>query len=207
MRILIAEDDPVSRRILERTLRQWDYDVVVTCDGKQAWDVLEREDAPPLAILDWMMPEVDGVEVCRRVRNTVGREQLYLILMTARTSTADIVTGLETGADEYITKPFDSGELHARIKAGVRIVDLQRKLADRVRDLEETLAQIKQLHGLLPICCYCKKIRNDNDYWQQLEGYLAAHAEVRFSHGVCPDCLRRVIEEEVEPSTSRSGHI
>jgi sigma-B regulation protein RsbU (phosphoserine phosphatase) len=205
MKILIAEDDPISRRMLEHTLRKWDYDVTVTCDGKQAWEVLERDDAPDLAILDWMMPELDGVEVCRRVRSTPGREQIYLIMMTARNSTADIVTGLETGADEYITKPFDREELRARLNAGRRIVELQSKLADRVRELEQTLAQVKQLHGLLPICCYCKRIRSDQNYWQQLEGYLSDHADVRFSHGICPECFTRATEEQADPAAETSG--
>ncbi|HXF06120.1 MAG TPA: response regulator transcription factor, partial [Blastocatellia bacterium] len=124
MRILVAEDDPVSRRVLETTLQKWGYDVVSVSDGQQAWAVLSSETAPPLAILDWMMPEVDGVELCRRVRGSLQRP-IYIILLTARGSKEDIVAGLQSGADDYVTKPFDREELRARVQAGVRIVTLQ----------------------------------------------------------------------------------
>jgi sigma-B regulation protein RsbU (phosphoserine phosphatase) len=193
MKLLIADDDPVARRLLENTLRQWDYDVVVTCDGKQAWDALQEKDGPRLAMLNWMMPELSGADVCRLVRATPCLEHMYLILVTARTGKADIAAGLATGADEYITKPYQRAELRARINAGRRVLDLQTRLAERVRELEQTLAQANRLRALLPLCCYCKKVRRDRDYWQQLEGFLSAHADVQFSHGICPDCLKNAL--------------
>src|SRR5437016_8648574 len=161
MQILIAEDDPVSRRALDVMLRRWDYEVIAVEDGAAAWDILQTERAPKLAILDWMMPILDGPEVCRRVQTLAQPEPPYLILLTARGSKEDMVLGLRSGADDYVTKPFNKDELQARIHVGIRMIGLQQKLADRVRRLEQAMAQVKQLHGLLPSCCYCKKIRND----------------------------------------------
>src|SRR5437899_1581620 len=135
MRILIAEDDRVSCSVLENSLKHWGHEVVVTCDGRAAWEILQRADAPKLAILDWMMPEIDGVEVCRRARALQRREPTYLILLTAMHRKEDIVVGLESGADDYVTKPFDRSELLSRIRVGERMLGLQSNLADRVREL------------------------------------------------------------------------
>jgi DNA-binding response OmpR family regulator len=198
MRILIAEDDSISRRVLEAMLQKWGYEVVVTCDGEEAWQALDRDDAPPMAILDWMMPGLDGGEVVRRARQRQASVPTYIIMLTAKSQKTDIVAGLDTGADDYITKPFDRDELRARVQVGARIVELQSSLADRVRELEAALAQVKQLQTLLPICSYCKKIRDDKNYWQQVDAYIMDHSEVRFSHGVCPDCFAHHVAPELE---------
>ncbi|MBL8799159.1 MAG: response regulator [Planctomycetia bacterium] len=192
MKILIAEDDPISRCLLEASLAKWQYEVVVATDGAQAWQKLQADDPPELAILDWMMPELDGPTVCRQLRALKPREATYVILLTARTEKADIVAGLEAGADDYLTKPFNRDELKARLGVGVRLVGLQRDLAERVRQLEEALAQVKQLSGLLPICAWCKKVRNDQNFWLQVEDYLASHGDLRFTHAVCPECLAQM---------------
>jgi response regulator RpfG family c-di-GMP phosphodiesterase len=120
---------------------------------------------------------------------------MYVILLTSRDSSADIVVGLEAGADDYLVKPFDPNELRARVQTGSRVISLQNRLVDKIAALEEALANVKQLRGLLPMCSYCKSIRNDGDYWQQLETYIADHSDAEFSHGVCPTCLVRVQEE------------
>ncbi len=202
MRILIADDDPVSREILEATLRQWGYTVAVCRDGVEAWRLLQNEPRPELAILDWMMPGMDGPEICRKARATGRTPPTYLILLTSRGGRGDVVEGLEAGADDYITKPFDRGELRARLGVGVRLVELQQSLAARVRELEEALANIKQLQGLVPICSYCKKIRNDQNYWQQVESYIADHSGAQFSHGICPECFDKFVKPELERSPS-----
>ena len=140
MRILIADDDPVSRRVLDAALVQWGHAVTICTDGTQAWAELRREDTPRLAVLNWMLPGVSGDELCRRVRARHRSRRIHLILLTARDSKEDIVAGLQAGADDYITKPFDREELHARIQAGLRVVDLQERVleAERVRVLLQT---------------------------------------------------------------------
>jgi sigma-B regulation protein RsbU (phosphoserine phosphatase) len=198
MRILIAEDDSVSRRLLEATLGKWGYEVISTTDGVQALEALSQPDAPSLAVLDWMMPGLDGAEVCRRVRSLGADRLLYIILLTAKGRKEDIVQGLTAGADDYIIKPFDRSELKARINVGERILRLQAELAAHVKELELALANVKLLQGLLPICCYCKKIRDDRNYWQQVDTYVADHSEVQFTHGICPECRDKIVKPELE---------
>lgn len=144
MRILIAEDDPVSSRVLSTTLVKWGHEVLVTGNGLAAWAALREEGAPPVAILDWMMPEMDGLEVCRNIRRRESASSTYVILLTARNCKEDLVEGLEAGADDFLTKPFDRHELRARLQVGARIVDLQRSLAERVRELEEAVEERKR---------------------------------------------------------------
>jgi DNA-binding response OmpR family regulator len=207
MKILIAEDDQVSRRLLEATLVKGGYDVIACSDGAEAWQVLQNGNAPPLAILDWMMPEMDGVEVCRRVHEMLTSQPTYLILLTAMGRKEDVVGGLEAGADDYVTKPFDREELLARVRVGLRVVELQRNLADRVRELEDALAQIKQLQGLLPICSYCKKIRDDQNYWQQIEYYIGQRSEAQFTHSICPDCYEQYVVPQLEELRRRKAAV
>jgi CheY-like chemotaxis protein len=197
MRILIAEDEPVSRLLLEKTLVRGGHELVVCTDGGQAWEALQQSSPPSLAILDWMMPVLDGVDVCRKARQTKGLESLYIILVTSRDSEEDIVAGLDAGANDYITKPFQPRELKARVGVGERVVELQQQLANRVVELEEALGRVKTLQGLLPICSYCKKIRDDGNYWKQVEGYIEEHADVSFSHGICPDCYTSIVEPQL----------
>jgi sigma-B regulation protein RsbU (phosphoserine phosphatase) len=188
MKILVAEDDRVSRQILTTSLTKWGYEVLVTLDGAQAWEELQKSDAPAMAILDWMMPGMDGIELTRRVRSVARQVPTYIMLLTARADKESIVAGLEAGANDYLTKPVDLSELRARVHVGRQMVDLQTQLAERVGQLEQALADVNSLRGLLPICCYCKKVRDGEDYWQEVEDYLANQSDVRFSHGVCPTC-------------------
>jgi len=200
LRILVAEDDPVSEQLLTTFLRRWDHEPVVCRTGPEAWEALQRPDAPRMAILDWMMPELEGPEVARRLREREAgaSEPAYLILLTALDSPADIVAGFEAGADDYVTKPFNKDELRARVRVGARVLDLRHSLAERVRELERALAQNRTLRGLLPICSYCKKIRDDRNYWTEVESYLAQISEAEFSHGVCPDCYDRHLRPAID---------
>ena len=204
MHILIAEDDPVTGEILARTLQRWNYNTMLVVDGAQAWDRLRLATDPTLAILDWMMPGMDGPDVCRRVRQELPLANMYLLLVTARESRGDMVAGLDAGADDYIVKPFDPEELRARVAVGVRVLGLQQKLGERVAELQVALSNVKQLHGLLPICSYCKRIRGDDQYWQQVEGYIAEHSEAQFSHGICPACYATVSAELDEISRNKA---
>ena len=191
MRVLIADDDAALRFGLTAQLQKWGYEPVVCEDGNAARAVLAAEAPPRLAILDWSMPGADGVALCREIRATPSLASLYVVLLTARDRLDEMVSGLEQGADEYIVKPFEWDVLRARLQSGARIAQLQHSLSQRVDELQNALATVKQLSGLLPICAYCKRIRRDDNYWQQLETYIAEHSEADFSHGVCPLCLEQ----------------
>jgi sigma-B regulation protein RsbU (phosphoserine phosphatase) len=189
MKILIAEDDPILRRLLEVTLARAGYEVTLAENGARAWEILQTEGAPRLAVLDWMMPELDGLEVCRRARARAGAAYTYILMLTARGRKEDIVAGLDAGADDYLTKPFDPHELRSRVHVGERILSLENSLHQKVEELQSALAQVEQLQGLLPICMYCKKIRDDKDNWQRIENYIQDHSEARFTHSLCQECM------------------
>jgi DNA-binding response OmpR family regulator len=203
MKILVAEDDSVSRRLLEATLIGLGYDVVSVGDGVRAWELLQTERGIQLAVLDWIMPGLDGIEVCRRMR-ALGGPYVYVIMLTAKDRKEDVVLGLESGADDYVTKPFDAQELRSRLRAGERIVRLESGLAQKIDDLQEALAHVKQLQGLLPICMHCKKIRDDKDTWHKLENYIQEHSQVLFTHSLCAECLARHYPEMAEKVGRRS---
>jgi len=131
MRILVADDNLVFQGVLQSMLTQWGYDVVVASDGVEAWRLLQEEDGPRLAILDWLMPGMDGLDVCRQVRTANSLNYTYVLILTAKTGSEDLITAMEAGADDYVTKPFKSAELRARLRVGCRILDLQEKLEFR----------------------------------------------------------------------------
>jgi DNA-binding response OmpR family regulator len=195
MRVLVADDDLVTAKRLQALAESWGYEVIAATDGPSALQVLQGENPPRLALLDWVMPGVDGVEICRSLRAGEG-ESTYVIMLTARHGPGDVVAGFDAGADDYLVKPFDADELRSRLKAGARIVDLQEKLGANVKELTTALANVKRLSGMLPICGYCKSIRDDSNYWHQVEEYVTEHANVEFSHGICPDCLAAALERE-----------
>jgi len=195
MRVLIAEDDLATRRLLETYLTKWGYEVVAASDGNQAWEYLQAPDAPHLIILDWMMPGLDGIEICRRVRAMDAGNLKHIILLTARGDKEDLVAGFEAGANDYITKRFDSDELRARVRVGARVVELQSALAKRVTELEEAITHIKTLQGILPICMHCHKIRDDREVWQRLEEYITDHTAAMLSHSLCPECFEKFYPE------------
>jgi DNA-binding response OmpR family regulator len=204
MRILVAEDDAVTRKLLESTLGRLGLDVITAADGNAAWTALETlkgKDAPELAVLDWMMPGLEGIQILRRLRTTPGFELLYVILLTSRTDKEDVAYGLAAGANDYIAKPFDPSELEARVRVGERMVKLQRSLAARVAELEVALAHVQRLQGLLPICSYCKKVRNETNYWEQVDSYLMSHSDVQLTHGICPQCMETMMKQLDEAPT------
>ena len=189
MRVLIADDDPVAAMAVSRSMSNWGFETTVVHDGLAAWEHLTSSDPASLAIVDWEMPGLEGPELCRRVRSDTERAHLYLILLTARNSSTDLVAGLEAGADDYLIKPVDLNELKARVQVGVRVVSLQARLAEEVAELQATLDNVRRLRGLLPICAYCKRIRDDRNYWQRVEVYVSEHTDATFTHGICPSCL------------------
>jgi DNA-binding response OmpR family regulator len=184
--VLIAEDDAVSRLLLTTTLKKLGHQVVTAEDGQRAWDRFQDEHFP-LLISDWMMPGVDGLELCRLVRAERRSRYTYVILLTVLGGKVSYLEGMSAGADDFMTKPFDEEQLAARLRVAERIMNLQ--------------TEVKQLEGLLPICAYCKKIRDEADHWAPVEVYLARRTEASFSHGICPECF----EAQVAPELARSG--
>jgi len=197
VKVLIAEDDAVSNEMLVFLLKQWGYQAVPAYDGAEAWETLQQDDPPQLAILDWLMPQLDGIEVCRRARAHPGLERLYMIILTSMTRPDEIVAGLQSGANDYVLKPFKAPELHARIDAGARLVALQAELGERVSELEKALSEVKQISGIVPICSYCKKIRDETNYWERVEDYFARHTEAKFTHSFCPECYEKFIKPQL----------
>jgi DNA-binding response OmpR family regulator len=191
--VLLADDDKLTLNVLNDTLTRAGYDVLTATDGEQAWKKLEQSKAM-IAILDWIMPGLEGVEIVRRAHQDPRFVNTYFILLTGKSSTEDLVVGLKAGASDYLRKPFEEAELLARVEVGVRFIELQQKLADRVKELETALTQVKRLEGLLPICSYCKRIRNEQDYWERVDAYISQHANVRFSHNICPECYQKHVK-------------
>ncbi len=175
---------------------KWVSDITAIATG-EGWLHPAAVDAPPLAVLDWMMPGLEGPELCRRARALARPVLTYLLLLTTRVGAGDVAAGLDSGADDYVAKPFDPLELASRLRAGERVVGLQRAMADRVLELEAALGQVKQLKCLLPICAYCKSVRDHKNYWQQVETYIAANSDARFSHGICPGYWDEVVVPEL----------
>ncbi len=196
MRILIAEDDLTSRAVLTAVLRKYGHEVVVTTDGLEAWAALQQPDAPMLVILDWMMPGLDGLEVCRRLRAVDSEPPRYVLMLTALTEKERIAEALDAGANDYLAKPFAPVELRARIGAAERVVALETRLVAQAAELREALAHVKTLHGILPICAHCKRIRDDHQFWTRVEEYVTKHSEAVFSHGICPECFDKFYPEE-----------
>ncbi|MBE7466922.1 MAG: response regulator transcription factor [Planctomycetes bacterium] len=188
MKILIADDDRTTLHLLEAHLLRWNHEPILATDGTQALQRMTEPGAPSMAILDWIMPGTHGDRLCHELRTQLAHTPPYLILLTGKSDRDDMVRGFEAGADDYVLKPFHEAELHARVRAGIRILDMQHRLGARVNELEEALARIKTLQGLLPICAWCNKIRDDRNYWQKVETYLSDHSDVRFTHCICPEC-------------------
>ena len=196
MDILIAEDDAISRSLLEKVLSNWGHTVYSTVDGQAAWEMLQQHPEVKMVVSDWMMPNMSGLELCSRIRQNPTDGYVYVILLTALARKEELVQGFEAGADDYVTKPFDRSELSMRIKVGERIVALERELAARVTELEESLSHIKKLEGLLPICSHCKKIREPgasgkSQQWRGLEEYISQRSDAQFTHSICPECLEK----------------
>jgi len=198
LRVLVADDEPVSRTVVGAMLRKAGYEVSFAHDGEQAWAELSGSHPPSIALLDWEMPGLAGPEVVERIRARGDQAPTYVILLTSRDSSADIVTGLKAGANDYVTKPANEDELVARVNVGARVVELQAALAERVRSLEEALANVKALQTLLPMCAYCKAIRNDQNYWEKVETYFHDHSGVSFSHSYCPTCYDRFVKPQLD---------
>lgn len=195
MNILIADDDFTARAMLSGILEMQGHAVIQARDGIEALQGLQGVSAPSIAILDWLMPGMDGIEVIRLLRAIPRAIPPYLIVLTSKNEKSDSIEGLQAGANDYLTKPFDPGELMSRVEVGIRMIELQTTLVEKLEELRLAMEQIKTLRGIVPICSGCKKIRDDTGFWQQVEVYVRNHTEAEFSHGLCPECLQRLYPE------------
>jgi sigma-B regulation protein RsbU (phosphoserine phosphatase) len=173
LRILVAEDENVSRTVLETSLKKRGHEVVALENGLKAWQAIEKQYFPVI-ISDWLMPEMDGLALFRKVRSVPRDNYIYLVLLTSLEGKTNYLEAMDAGADEFLTKPFDTDQLTARMLVAERILGVRQ--------------HVSQLEGLLPICCSCKKIRDGQDNWQRIENYIEIHSEARFTHGYCPEC-------------------
>lgn len=185
MHLLIAEDEAVSRQSLKALLVAAGHEVTEAPDGDAAWKLLQSIRIR-VVVADWQMPTMDGVELCRKIRARPG-DYIYFIMLTVRTSRAEYLEAMAAGVDDFLTKPCDAVELQCRLGVAERILGLRK--------------EVQQLEGLLPICSYCKRIRDDSDRWSSLEGFIERRSKAEFSHGICPDCYRK----HVEPSLGSIG--
>ena len=185
----MAEDHAPARDALKTLLDRQGFEVVAVADGEAARATLESFNPPTIAVLDWMLPGLTGLEVCKAARASNRTPYTYIIVITGRDANQDVLDAFSAGADDFVRKPCDPSELLARIRSGQRIIALESNLANRVKELEEALERVRQLKRLLPICMYCKRVRDDSAYWQQIDEYIHIHTGTDFSHGICPQCM------------------
>lgn len=184
VKILAVEDDAVARAVLRKALRKLGHDVIEAKDGREAWAIMEAE---PVRVIvsDWMMPNLNGLDLCRKLRSRPEAEYVYFVLITANSAdSANRIEAADAGVDDFLSKPLDMDELWMRLRVAERTL----RYATQVRQLEE----------LLPICSYCKKIRNDQNCWQHAESYINERTGSEFSHSVCPDCIALVVQPQIE---------
>jgi len=187
--VLIVDDNPKNLQLLGNILKVKKCDIGVAQGGNMALQ-MARDINPDLVLLDIIMPDLNGLEVCKRLKSSPETKDIPIIFLTAKTETEDIARGFRLGAVDYVTKPFNSIELLARVTTQLELKkawDMQKNLVEK---LQTALDEVKQLSGLLPICCHCKKIRDDKGYWNQVEGYISTHSEAEFSHCICPECMK-----------------
>jgi sigma-B regulation protein RsbU (phosphoserine phosphatase) len=182
MKVLIAEDDLIASRVLEAALLKLGHEPVLSADGEEAWEILRTQ---PLRVVvsDWRMPRLDGLDLCRRIRAREG-DYVYFILLTQVAGTEkNLQEAMDAGVDDFLGKPVDPSQLWMRLRVAERILGFT--------------TEVRQLESFLPICGYCKKIRDDQNYWQQIEKYIGTRTGTNFSHGVCPDCMEKVLKPQL----------
>ncbi len=195
--ILIVDDTPDNLRLLAGILATREYRVRPVSNGEHAM-VSIRKEPPDLILLDIMMPGMDGYEVCRRLKAEKDTASIPVIFISALHDTIDKVKAFSLGAVDYITKPFKSEEVLARVKTHLTLRNLQLQIEKKNTELQKALGEIKVLRGFIPICASCKRIRNDKGYWEQIESYISTHSEAKFSHGCCEECAKKLYPEIVD---------
>lgn len=182
MKVLIAEDDMIASRVLEAALIKLGHEPLVANDGQAAWEILQTESVRTV-VSDWQMPRLDGLDLCRRIRKGEG-DYVYFILLTQMVaSEKNLHEATDAGVDDFLAKPIDANQLWMRLRVAERILGFT--------------TEVRQLESFLPICGYCKKVRDDRNYWQQIEEYINTRTGTNFSHGVCPDCIEKVLKPQL----------
>jgi DNA-binding response OmpR family regulator len=182
MKVLIAEDDMVASRVLEAALRKLGHEALVANDGESAWKILQTESVRTV-VSDWQMPRLDGLDLCRRVRKREGDYVYFILLTHMEASEKNLEEATDAGVDDFLAKPINSTQLWMRLRVAERILGFT--------------TEVRQLESFLPICGYCKKVRDDQNYWQQIEEYINTRTGTNFSHGVCPECIEKVLRPQL----------
>jgi phosphoserine phosphatase RsbU/P len=192
-RVLCVDDDPATQLIIAGIIEDAGWRPESVSSATAARDLLASSPGIQIVLLDWMLPDGSGVDLCRDLKAAPGGAP-YVILVTVRGAPEDIETGLDAGADDYLVKPVSPVEVRARIRSGLRAVEAQRQLAERLAQLESAMQRVTSLESLLPLCMYCRRI-NSADTWQSVEDYLWDRVDVKVSHGCCPDCLSKLTRQ------------
>jgi sigma-B regulation protein RsbU (phosphoserine phosphatase) len=182
MKVLIAEDDMVASRVLEAALLKLGHEPLLAKDGEAAWRILQTEPVRTV-VSDWQMPRLDGLELCRKVRSREGDYVYFILLTHMEASEKNLQEATDAGVDDFLAKPINSTQLWMRLRVAERILGFT--------------TEVRQLESFLPICGYCKKVRDDQNYWQQIEQYINTRTGTNFSHGVCPDCIEKVLKPQL----------
>lgn len=198
MRILVADDEPIFRKLYASLLENLGHDVVIAESGDQAWSLLQRTDAPRFAVLDWMMPGLSGVDLCSRLRGTARHRLSYFIIVTANSGKDDLVAAMDAGASDFVTKPFAPSEFLARVTVGVRAMTLQDQLLERIVVLQAAVKEDFNAMPILPVCMYCKSVRDEKDLWHEREEFLVGTIAQKLSHGICPSCDEGIVAPMLE---------
>lgn len=178
MKILIVEDDPIAGAVLDASLRQLGHEVDIAADGQAGWARFQQE-SPRIVISDWIMPHLDGLDLCRHIRGAGGDYTYFILISNLTTGGQNLDLAIQAGVDDFLAKPVNEAELKARLHVATRILNYA--------------TEVRQLHEIIPICGYCRKLRDDQNYWSQVEEYLKTQTGASFSHGICPDCYERVL--------------
>ena len=196
-RVLVAEDDERSRDGLVRLLQREGYDVAVANDGQAAINILLAPNPPQVALLDWEMPRLDGIHVCWAVRSIPANPYTYIIMVTAKAEAKDALAAFAAGVDDFLSKPLDSLQLLARLRCGERVLGLEKRSAESVVELKKALGEVRKLRRLLPICTYCRKVRDHSGAWHETDACDRDETGTEFSQVICPACMENVIQRDM----------
>jgi DNA-binding response OmpR family regulator len=193
--ILVVDDDPQALQLVGKLLSdELACDICLATSGGEALEIMESV-TPDLVLLDVKMPDMDGYEVCKSIRAKEEYREIPVIFLTIHRDPEHIVMGFEAGGTDYVAKPFESRELLARARVQLELKLSRDELKRQKEELEATISRIRHLEGIIPICMYCKKIREDHDGWKQLEEYISEHSDAQFTHSICPACAAKALAE------------